>query len=154
MFRYHGDWRGAAALQASAHFVRSCVQVNTFCSLPSVQAQICRRAGRLGWKRSRGREREMEGRKGGNVMKGNGERGDWEERGRGRTLTSVLVIKHSGHFCDQMFCLFQFDFYLMYNQKYPATIKQYTNTSANPDLWQTQTTSNNQMTAERNVCVG
>ncbi len=51
LFRYHGDWRGAAALQASARFVRSCVQVNTFCSRPSVQAQICMRVGRLGWKR-------------------------------------------------------------------------------------------------------
>lgn len=61
LFRYHGDWRGAAALQASARFVRSCVQVNTFCSRPSVQAQICMRVGRLGWKRWwRGRERERE----------------------------------------------------------------------------------------------
>lgn len=60
LFRYHGDWRGAAALQASARFVRSRVQVNTFCSRPSVQAQICMRAGRLGWKRARGREERGE----------------------------------------------------------------------------------------------
>lgn len=59
-FRCHGDWRGAAAPQASARFVRSCVQVNTFCSRPSVHAQICMRVGRLGWKRSRRRQRERE----------------------------------------------------------------------------------------------
>lgn len=105
LFRYHGDWRGAAALQASARFVRSRVQVNTFCSRPSVQAQICMRAGRLGWKRPRGRE----------------ERGEREERRRerrrderkreagrtdaGRTETSPLVnIKKYTTFCDQMWC--------------------------------------------------
>lgn len=57
LFRCHGDGSGAVALQASARFVRSCVQVNIFCSQPSVQAQICMRVGRLGWKRSRGRQR-------------------------------------------------------------------------------------------------
>lgn len=79
------------------------MQVNTFCSRPSVQAQICMRAGRLGWKRARGRE----------------ERGEREERRRerrrderqreagrtdgGRTETSPLVdIKKYTTFCDQM----------------------------------------------------
>lgn len=48
----------AAALQASARFVPSCVRVNTFCSRPSVLAQICMRVGRLGCKRRRGRRLE------------------------------------------------------------------------------------------------
>lgn len=52
---------GAAALQASAHFVQILVRVNTFCSRPSVRAQICMRAGTPGWK-SDERNRDKGGR--------------------------------------------------------------------------------------------
>lgn len=89
-----GGWGGvrvgaggvAAALQASARFVPSCVRVNTFCSRPSVQAQICMRVGRLGWKRRRGRRLERgrrRGKRGG--IKGN-------ERQRVGAENSVIFI--------------------------------------------------------------
>lgn len=81
-----GGERGAAALQASARFVPSCVQVNTFCSRPSVQAQICMRVGRLGWKRRRGRQLERGQRRG----KKEGIKGD--ERQRVGAENSVIFI--------------------------------------------------------------
>lgn len=94
-----GGGGGGAALKASVRFVRKCVQVNTFCSRPSVRAQICMRAGRGDGERDGRREEERkEGWKGDEE-----ETRDEEENSKASRDTNYILLS----------TIFSFDLYLL-----------------------------------------